>query len=463
MNTTVTDNNGQMPDHDISFKEKLAYGLGDFATGFSGVTVGTFALYYYTDIVGVSATLLGAVLLFSRVFDAVINVVMGYIVDRTKSKHGKARAWILWSTIPFGLSLIMVFSAPENWSEFALLIFAAITLNIHWIIYTSSNIPYGTLAALMTQNSYQRSRLNTYRMLCYFASMLIIPYITLPLVNFFGGGERGWQFTMIIYAAILIITFFYTFFNTKERIKPINQFNYNAPSISVSLKTLLANKYWVTMFFTMLVSFSILGLINGVGVYYAKYLLADSQLIGLINMAFALPLVVVLMCSAYILKIMSRLTFIIVGMATIILGSTIMAVVPQDTNVAIIGTILRGAGFAPIMGNAYSMLANTIDYGEWKFGIRNDGLVYSGGSFSAILGSGIASGGIGWVLGMAGYIATDDVANQPESVLTTLQILFIYSPLILSAITIILLRFYTLEKIYPDIIKELAQRTHNVY
>jgi len=122
------------------------------------VTVGTFALYYYTDIVGVSATLLGAVLLFSRVFDAVINVVMGFIVDRTKSKHGKARAWILWSTIPFGLSLIMVFSAPENWSEFALLIFAAITLNIHWIIYTSSNIPYGTLAALMTQNSYQRSR-----------------------------------------------------------------------------------------------------------------------------------------------------------------------------------------------------------------------------------------------------------------------------------------------------------------
>jgi Na+/melibiose symporter and related transporters len=168
------------------------------------------------------------------------------------------------------------------------------------------------------------------------------------------------------------------------------------------------------------------------------------------------------MCSAYILKIMSRLTFIIVGMATIILGSIIMAVAPHDTYVAIIGTILRGAGFAPIMGNAYSMLANTIDYGEWKFGIRNDGLVYSGGSFSAILGSGIASGGIGWVLGMAGYIATD-VANQPESVLTTLQILFIYSPLVLSAITIILLRFYTLEKIYPDIIKELAQRTHNVY
>lgn len=462
MNTTITDNNDQTTDQEISFKEKLAYGLGDFATGFSGVTVGTFALYYYTDVVGVSATLLGAVLLFSRVFDAFINVVMGYIVDRTKSKHGKARAWILWSTIPFGLSLILVFSAPSHWSEFALLVFAGITLNLHWIIYTSSNIPYGTLAALMTQNSYQRSRLNTYRMLCYFASMLIIPYITLPLVKFFGGGERGWQFTMMIYGAMLIITFFYTFFNTKERIKPVNQSKTNAPSLRVSLVSLLSNKYWVTMFFTMLVSFSILGLINGVGVYYAKYLLADSQLVGHLNMAFALPLVLVLLCSAYFLKYMSRLTFIILGMATIIVGSIIMACAPNDTSVAIIGTILRGAGFAPIMGNAYSMLANTIDYGEWKFGIRNDGLVYSGGSFSAILGSGIASGGIGWVLGKAGYIISNtEVATQPESVLITLQVLFIYAPLVLSALTILLLRFYTLEKIYPDIIKELAQRTQN--
>ena len=115
------------------------------------------------------------------------------------------------------------------------------------------------------------------------------------------------------------------------------------------------------MFFTMLVSFSILGLINGVGVYYAKYLLADSQLIGLINMAFALPLVMVLMCSAYLLKMMTRLTVIIVGMATLIIGSIIMAVATHDTYVAIIETKLRGAGLAPIMVNAYSLLANTYD------------------------------------------------------------------------------------------------------
>ncbi len=114
------------------------------------------------------------------------------------------------------------------------------------------------------------------------------------------------------------------------------------------------------------------------------------------------------------------------------------------------------------MGNAYSMLANTIDYGEWKFGIRNDGLVYSGGSFSAILGSGIASRGIGWILGMAGYIP-GNVTTQPIIVLCTLQILFIYVPIILSALSLFLLRLYTPEKIYPSIIKDLSLRTENIY
>ncbi|EFJ8052075.1 MFS transporter [Escherichia coli] len=461
--TTETDpKNGSVSSEIISFKEKFAYGLGDFATGFSGITIGTFALYYYTDVIGVSATALGAILLFSRVFDAISNVVMGYIVDRTRSKHGKARAWILWSTIPFGLTLILAFSAPVHWSETALLIFAAISLNLHWLVYTSSNIPYGTLSALMTQDSYQRSRLNTFRMLSYFASMLILPYVTLPLVEWFGGGESGWKYTMMIYGLVLMLTFFYTFLNTKERVKPVNNFRYNAPSLKTSLKCLVLNRFWVVVFFLMLLCFSILGLINGVGVYYAKYLLGNSQVIGVLNLAFALPLVLVLLCSSRILRVLTRIKFIAVGLVVIIVGSAVMAISPHNEQVALLGTVLRGAGFAPIMGNAYSMLANTIDYGEWKFGIRNDGLVYSGGSFSAILGSGIASGGIGWILGMAGYIP-GNITTQPIIVLFTLQILFIYVPIILSALSLFLLRLYTLEKIYPSIIKDLSLRTENIY
>ncbi|WP_337970259.1 MFS transporter [Virgibacillus salexigens] len=445
----------------ISVKEKISYSLGDFATGFAGVTVGSFALYYYTDVIGISASIIGAILFFSRILDAITNIIMGYLVDRTKSKHGKARSWILWSTIPFGLSLVLVFSAPTNWDDTAVLIFSIVILNLYFLAYTASNIPYGTLAALITQDSIQRSNLNTFRMIAYFSTNLLIPAITLPLVSWFGGGTIGWKITMVIYAIVLIITFFITFFFTKERVKPVQiEEDNKKTSLKTALKNLIKNKYWVLMFGIMLLSFSILGLITGVNVYYAKIILGSADIVGLLNFLFTFPLLAGLFLTPLMIKRIGRRKTISIGLIFLIIGSSIMIFNTSSVFIISIGSIMRGIGFAPIMGNAYAMLADTIDYGEWKTGTRNDGLVYSGGGFSAILGSGIASGGIGWVLGLGGYVG-GNASEQPSIVYSIIESLFIYSPIIISLLILLLLRFHNLDKFHLQIIKDLQERSYS--
>lgn len=437
----------------ISLKEKIGYGMGDFATGFGGVTIGSFVLYYYTDVIGVSASIIGGILLFSRFFDAITNVIIGILLDKTQGRYGKAKTWILYSTIPFAIFLILSFVIPVYWDENIKLIYITIVLNIYFLMYTASNIPYGTLASLITQDSNQRSYLNIFRMIGYFIVSLLIPIITLPLVKFFGDGQKGWLITITIYALIMTFSFFIMLFSTKERIfvsKNVKN------TLKESLSVVILNKYWLIMFGITLLSFSILGLLTGVNVYYAKVNLDNINMVGTLNMLFFLPLIIGLALTSICIKIIGRRKTIFLGMILLILGSAFMLFDGTNTLIISLGSIVRGIGFAPIMGNAYAMLLNTIDYGEWKTGIRSDGLVYSAGSFSAILGSGVASGGIGWVLGLSGYQGAS--INQPIEVSYTLEFLFIYAPLLLSVLIIILLIFYNLDEFYNEIIRDLNSK-----
>lgn len=248
-------------------------------------------------------------------------------------------------------------------------------------------------------------------------------------------------------------SFFIMLFSTKERVfVSKNEKN----TLKESLSVVILNKYWLIMFGITLLSFSILGLLTGVNVYYAKVNLDNINMVGTLNILFFFPLIIGLALTSICIKIIGRRKTVVFGMILLILGSAFMLF--DSTNILIIslGSIVRGIGFAPIMGNAYAMLLNTIDYGEWKTGIRSDGLVYSAGSFSAILGSGVASGGIGWVLGLSGYHG--DSINQPIEVSHTLEFLFIYTPLLLSILIIILLIFYNLDNFYNEIIKDLNSR-----
>src|SRR5699024_3155856 len=163
----IETNKSVYENENITFKEKFAYGLGDGATAFAAVTVASFSMYYFTDYIGVSATILGLVLFFSRFFDSVTNLLMGHFVDKTNTKHGKARPWVLWTIIPFALTLVLSFTIPTGWSDIPTMVYITIIVNLYFLAYTASNIPYGTLASLISRDQTVRSDLNIYRMISY--------------------------------------------------------------------------------------------------------------------------------------------------------------------------------------------------------------------------------------------------------------------------------------------------------
>ncbi|NLP44628.1 MAG: glycoside transporter, partial [Peptococcaceae bacterium] len=225
----------------INLKERISYSIGDVGANVVWATLASFMTFFFTDVAGIGAAVVGTIFLISRFLDAFSDLGMGIIVDRTKSKYGKARPWILWVAIPYAVGGVLLFSAPDL-SMTGKIIYAFVTYNLmSTVLYTMFAQPYHTLMALMTQDQYERSILTVLRMFAGTVTAIIINNITLPLVNFFGGGAGGWQKTMEVYGVIAVIIFFIVFANTRERIKPVT-----AKKIPVleGLKSLFSNKYW---------------------------------------------------------------------------------------------------------------------------------------------------------------------------------------------------------------------------
>lgn len=456
----IVQNQSIYESEDISFKEKLAYGLGDGATAFAAISVASFSMFYFTDYIGVSASLLGLILFVSRFFDAATNVLMGHFVDKTKSKYGKARPWILWTIIPFAVTFVLQFAIPTGWGEVATLVYITIIVNLYFIAYTASNIPYGTLGSLISRDQNVRSDLNILRMISYFTMSIILGAITVPLVKIFGGNNSSWTYVMIIYAVIMSLIFLFTFRNTKERVKPqqpVDNKKEEKLSFGKSLKLVLTNKYWVLLFFIILCGWSLLFMLNNVNVYYAEHILHNSSYVGALNTFFTGGLLAGFLTISLVIKRFGRKKTIVYGLILLIASSLLMYF--GSTNLTLIGitSVIRGFGFSPLMGTAYAMLADVIDYGEWKNGVRNEGLTFAGGTFATTVGTGAASGGVGLILGAFGYISKSG-ANQPEAVYDAISSLFILAPAILGVLLLVLFYFYDLDRHYPKIIKDIQQR-----
>ncbi|KGE99948.1 hypothetical protein HMPREF1628_08275 [Actinomyces sp. S4-C9] len=450
----------------VAFKEKLAYGMGDAATAFSAVSVSSFSMYYFTDYVGVSAVLLGSVLLFTRIFDAVTNILMGYVVDRTNTKDGKARPWVKWTILPMFIALVLVFAIPRGMGTGPTIAYITVVINIYYLVYTMSNIPFGTLGTLVSRDPQVRSELNLIRMLGFFAINIVLSFTTLWMVGIFddgNNGNRGWIITMVIYGIVMSIIFWFTYSMTTERVKPAVAQNAAERAekekplpLGKSLALLFKNKYWILIFIIMILTWVLVSLFGGVNVYYAAHILHNPSYVGVLNFAFTGALLVGFLCVSFIFRKIGRRRTIFIGLVVIVVSS--LAMLLNTTNIWFLGVllVLRGLGFAPLMGSAYAMLADVIDYGEWKNGVRNEGVTYSGGTFSTTIGSGLASAGIGYVIGVAGYVYETGVP-QPESVLAAIESLFIVAPAAVAVILMILFYFYNLDLFNEKIAADLKQ------
>ena len=440
--------------------ERLAYGFGDFGCNIIYTAMSAFLLFYYTDYAGVSAFAVGTIMMVSRLFDGVSDIIMGVIVDRTKSKYGKARPWILRMCIPFAISGVLLFSVPTSWAETPKLIYVFITYNlVSTVVYTAINVPYSALNALMTQNPYERSVLSIFRNLLATAGTLTINIFTLPLVEFFGNNALAWTKTFFIFGIVAIIAFLYTFWGTNERVKSVAQLqsteNNDVP-VLVGIKALFKNKYWIMMTGMLALFFLMYAINGGSTVYYAKDILGDKNLVGTINGIFNIVQICGMFFIAMMIKKFGKRNIFALGLVLDIIGMLILNYSNGVMSLIIISSVIRGLGNACGGATMWAMVSDTIDYGEWKTGYRTEGLVNSACSFGWKIGNGIGSALLGLILEAGGYVGT--AITQTETALFSIEICFIWIPIAIYVIGLVIMSFYHLDKEFPAIIRDLNNR-----
>ncbi len=444
----------------VSLNEKLCYGVGDVGANLVWTTLASFLTIYCTDVAGISGAVIGTIMLVSRFFDGITDLLMGVIVDKTNTRWGKARPWVLWSAPPLVISLIMVFTIPGNFSPQgkSIYLFVVYTL-LAAFFFTASNLSYNTMLSFVATEQYDRNVMNTVRFTFTMVAQLIINVVTIPLVNKLGGGQGAWTKMAIIYAVLAMITFTITFAGTKERYKPIPSENLKPKqSIIKTLKVLFKDKYFILITLAFCVIYTSLGLTGGSRIYFAKYVLGNENINGMMTLVNYVPTIIGIMLVPLITKKFGKIKSLFGGFILYAIGLIFMIIAPTNISLIYPGLVFQGLGHAALYSCLFAIVGDVVDVIEWKSGVREEGLTYSVTSFGQKLGTGMGTAALGWILAFGKY---DGMAKvQTQSALNAIKALFIYFPMVLTIlILIIFYLFLGIDKIYPKAAKALAIRS----
>ena len=451
MNTTVNEK--------IPWSVRIAYGLGDTA---QNIVWGAMSIltFFYTDYAGIDPAIVGLVMLLSRCFDGVSDVIMGFVVEKTNSKWGKSRPWILWTSLPFSVSIVLIYTVPETTSalQFA---YIFVTYNLcTTVCYTALNLPYGSLSAMMTRASKERDMLSIVRMTLSPIGKILAVSVTLPLVKVFGDTQMAWVYVMSIWAVLALFLLLLCFWKCEEKVVIAARKETTKIPVKKSLKALLFNKYfWLVMILWMVLN--VIFYISGTLLpYYCKYIFFDDSLYGIL---YLVELVIMIFCTIVVcpvlLKKFGKRNMSLYGMYFALAGHAIYLLNPLDFNMVFLSCVVRGIGFSPLWAVIFGFLGDVIEYGQWKFHIRQEGLIFSGGSVGTKIGSGLTSAILTGLLSYAGYVSsTTASAVQPQSAIDMIVNLYMWGPILVCILTIIVLWMYKLDKLYPQIMRDLIQR-----
>lgn len=413
--------------------------------------------YFYTDKVGIAAATVGTIMLITKVINAFTDLAMGKVVDMTKSKYGKARPWLLWTTIPTLLAIILLFTVPADASATLKNVYALITVTFaSAIIYTAIAIPYGSLMAIRTKSQEERGKMGISRSIFGYIIGMIIAIILIPLTNMLGGDQSAWIKVAVVLGILSSISLYFTFLASKEQNHEIQNEKEDNVSFLESIKLLFKNKYWVIMLFAQLFINMMYVLSGSTGVYYTKYILGNENLVGIMGAVGLIPVFVGFAVVGPMIKKFGLAKTARIGLVLGIISTLIRCFMPYSFMAALILGGIATFATIPMMAVGGVLVNNTVEYGEWQSGKRLVGMVNSANSFGVKIGSGLAAAMIGWILAFGNYDGA--LATQPTSAITSILVLTVYLPLALFIITYLLLRKYDLDEKYPQIVKELAER-----
>ena len=443
----------------LSVGEKTGYALGDLAANFVFQAMLALQLDFYTHTFGLTAAQAGTLFLVVGLGVACLNPVMGMIADRTTTRWGKFRPWLLWTAVPFGIISILTFTTPQL-SPGAKILYAWTTYLLLRLIYTVNNVPYASLTAVMTQDPDERTSISSYRQIAANSAGFIVQSLAVLMVTFFGRGNdaRGYQITMGLLSVLSVIFFIIAFFVTKERIQPDPQ---QETSLGQDLSDLFSNRAWVALFLVTLFYFSAIVVRGSVMLPYFRFVAGDAKLFASFNgFGLAALLLGVSLSTAISVRVGKRELFVASMILAGILSMALYKISPHATYIIITTEVLRQFSFGLSGPILWAMMGDVADYGEWKNGRRATGAVTGGIVFA--LWAGLALGGAvaGWLLSAYGLVSKADVQTvytQTGIVLTA----SIYAGLFFLAAATCLF-FYPLTRgKNQSIANELAERRKN--
>lgn len=448
----------------LTIREKLGYSLGDTASHFVWDLVGFWLLIFYTDIYGLSPAMAGVIMFVGSIWDAVMDPVVGIVSDRTESRWGKFRPYLLFGSVPYAILAVMAFSTP-NFGDTGKFVYALITCLLLRTAYAFVNLPYSSLGAVMTNDSNERAGLNTYRFIAAYIGQFIVTGAALYLVKWLGamGNDgvvnqaQGYQYTVALFGVLSIAFFLITFATTKERVSaPKKQDN----NVLRDFKYLFMNKAWIVLTVVGIVSFIMFAMQNAAIAYYFKYYIQDAENVQLFNILGTVALIVALPLSKPLAKRFGNKA-VYIG-SSVISGVFFALIYVAGDNLPLVYTfnILAKMSYAPAVPLLWTMLADVADYGEWKFNRRTTGLTFSASVLAQKLGWAIGAAAAGWLLSATHFVANADV--QSDEAMLGIRLLVSVIPGVLYASCALVLAFYDLDtKTIAQMKTDLEERREN--
>ena len=435
----------------LKWYNKVGYGSGDLAANCIYGLLTSFVMIYLTDTVGLNAGVIGTLIMFSKFADGITDVFFGNLIDKTKSKMGKARPWMLYSEIGNCVLLVAIFAVPASLGKTAqyAYFFIAYTL-LNAVFYTANNIAYASLTSLITKNGNERVQVGSIRFMFSLVTNITVLSITVNLVTKFGGGAKGWRTVAILYAVIALIVNAISVFSVKE----IPQEEEETESVSSeekvsfveSLKLLLANKYFLLIAAFYIMMYVQTG-ISSIGIYYMTYVIGNPAMLGTFSMAMMLPMVVGLVFTPMLVKKfkgMYKVNLCGYGLAIVFRIGFIIGGYMLNIPMMLICSALGGLCTSPVTGDIHALISAASDYTVRTKGKHIEGAMFSCSSLGIKVGGGIGSALSGLLLAAGGYVA--NAAQQSASCINMLNFMYLWFPLISVVVITIIMYFLKVEK-----------------
>lgn len=433
----------------LRWYNKVGYGSGDVAGNVVYALLSAFVMIYLTDTAGLNAGVVGTLMMLSKFFDGFSDLLFGSLLDKTQTRMGKARPWMLWAFVGCAAMIIAIFAIPTSLGDTAKYawFFIAYTL-LNAVFYTANNIAYSALTALITKNSAERVQMGSIRFMFAFGTSLIIQTVTVQGVEMLGGGAEGWRAIAIIYALLGLAVNTLSVMSVRElspaELAEVDEDDEQVPpaekiSVRESGRLLLANKYYLIILIVFIMTQMFTATLN-MGIYFMTYILGNAKLLGSFAWAINIPLIVGLLFTPFVVARFGGMYKVnMIGYSVAVAGRLGVAAAGYAGNLwlMLFFSGVASLGMSPLQGTLNALIAEASENTFLRFGKRIDGLMFSCTSLGVKVGSGLGTAMAGWLLASAGYVA--NAAQQSDSVITMLYVMYLWIPTIANAIILALL------------------------